>query len=73
MLLSKHIEEMKRILKKEGDMEVTMIATTLNEGYSTTGGMSDVFESTIESNRVIEKPFGREKKVVKRLQLMWQT
>jgi hypothetical protein len=60
MKLSKHIEQLQKQFEKEGEMEVTMLATTLPIGYSadgTVGGnLADVFISTVETVMVQEHP-----------------
>lgn len=70
------ISELEALLKRErefvGDVQVTMQATLLPDGYSRTGSdiekLSDVFESTIEQGMIIEK----DDDLGKRLQLFWQ-
>lgn len=67
------ISELIRLLETQkqafGDIEVTMQATLLSNGYSTTNNhaMPDVFESTVES--VIKKEGG---KLGDRLKLTWK-
>ena len=69
------ISELEALLKRErefmGDVQVTMQATLLPDGYSRTGSdiekLSDVFESTIET--AIQYDHGE---LGKRLRLFWQ-
>ena len=64
--LIKHLEIQQQTL---GDLEVTMQATLLSNGYSATNSpaMPDVFESTIETS--IKKDGG---KLGERLKLTWK-
>ena len=75
MLISKLIEDLQRTLDEEGDMEATMTATFLSEGYRSGGDvpanpgvMADVFESTVEGHRVIDD----DHKLGKRVKIHWQ-
>ncbi|MBL4761510.1 MAG: hypothetical protein JKY93_02285 [Gammaproteobacteria bacterium] len=69
MKISKLILLLEREKKRLGDIEVTMQATVLEDGYASNegGNIPDVFESTIESSRDYDD--GR---LGKRLKLFWQ-
>lgn len=72
MKLKDHIAEMQRQEKLHGgDIEVTMLATVLPEGYNRDGStdekFGDVFVSTVETSNVQEHP-----NLGKTLQLYYQ-
>ena len=68
MKTSALIEELKRSLERNGDLEVVMQATLLENGFSRSGYnvVDDVFMSTVENAKVVsqeDKP---------KLQIFWQ-
>lgn len=69
MRISQLIDHLKSEQAKHGDLETTMQATLLDDGFSATNTptMPDVFESTVESSTVLD-----EGKLGKRLRLHWQ-
>ena len=71
MRLSRLIEELQEVLKEEGDMEVTMTGCLLPEDNE--NPLPNAFESTVETHRFLNTPFGKKKIPMKRLKLFWQT
>jgi len=60
MRISKVIERLSDILEREGDIETTCTASTLEDDHG--GPIPDVFESTVENFVVGENPkFGGKK------------
>lgn len=58
MLISELIRELQKVRSKEGDIEVTCTASTLNDGHG--GGIPDVCESTVETLVIVKgAPLGR--------------
>lgn len=60
MLISELIEQLENVQAKHGDIEVSVTASMLDDGFSESGfeQMPDVFESTCENLIVLEQPVG---------------
>lgn len=71
MKISDLIKELEIAKSTHGDIQVSMQATLLKDGFSSNNSdvMPDVFESTVESSRIYEA----EGVLGKRLRLFWQT
>lgn len=72
MLISELIEQLERVKDEDGDLEVTMQGSLLEDGYKARkdSAIVDVFESTVCSMRVYDKD---DFVIPHRLRLFWQT
>jgi hypothetical protein len=49
------IEELQRLYEREGNIEITLTASSLPDGHSQSGGViPDVYESTFENIKVLQ-------------------
>ncbi|TKB53317.1 hypothetical protein [Ferrimonas aestuarii] len=67
MKISQLIALLEQQQEQLGDVEVTMQATLLPDGYCAAGNVADVFESTVESVQELD-----EGRLGMRLRLFWQ-
>lgn len=60
MKITRLVEELERVREKHGDIEVTVTASLLSDGYSlgSLRNLPDVFESTCENLILQEEPAG---------------
>lgn len=69
MLISEAIAQLQDHMEEHGDIPLTQTATTLPEGYARDNrGISDVFESTVETLMVMEET----DTFKKRIKMFWQ-
>jgi len=65
------IKKLQSERKKHGNLEVAMVATTLEHGFSRNeDGMTDVFQSTVETVQMVKKD--DMSSIGDRIMLMWQ-
>lgn len=69
MKINDIIKQLTKIKETEGNIEIVMTATTLQEGYSKDNYIEDVFESTVENIKVVNTKHDGKKAV----KLFWQS
>lgn len=69
MKINDIIKQLTKIKETEGNIEIIMTATTLQEGYSKDNCIEDVFESTVENIKVVNTKHDGKKAV----KLFWQS
>ena len=69
MKINDIIKQLTKIKETEGNIEIVMTATTLQEGYSKDNYIEDVFESTVENIKVVNTKHDSKKAV----KLFWQS